>query len=263
VTTVSASGKSDNLAAEVGRIGDPALLLGGGFYLVATDGPTAKLAIPWLKALVATYNRPAIQAYLRAKWKKYELGPVPPTLRFDPLPKTVGAGAVGVTLSGQFALPSRSKLGPNKPMPLTLHLISVPAGDKVWSAFGSDRPTLIRRLSEQGKLAPAQTLAQRPGLSPLSEPGVLSGGFTSLVSLGSYLDAALAGLSKRSSDGKERSQSAAQLFNMAPHHGEVPMNYTSRSSSNSSGRTSEILLRVPRLVIEDLATLVLQLAMEK
>jgi hypothetical protein len=51
---------------------------------------------------------------------------------------------------------------------------------------------------------------------------------------------------------------------MIPHHGEVPMNYLSRSSTVAGGaRQTELLLRVPRLVIEDIAAMTMQLALEK
>jgi hypothetical protein len=51
---------------------------------------------------------------------------------------------------------------------------------------------------------------------------------------------------------------------MAPHHGEVPMTYMSRrQKTDPAGLSAELSLRIPRLVIEDIAALVMQLAIDK
>lgn len=265
LTSVMATGKSDQTVPAPGTGFDPASLLGNSFYLLASEGPS-DWVVPSLKALVAAYNRPGVQSYLRTKWKKLDPGGAMPTLKVDPIPKTVGANAYGLVFSGNLAALVRNPGKPvsPRPRPMTLHMVVLPTAGRTWTAFGADRATLLRRLGEQAKLPPAKTLEQRGGLDALRGSGLRSGGFTSLISLASYLDAALASSSRSSAREPGRVQSSAQLFSMAPHHGEVPMTYLSRPDK-SSGKvvSSEILVQVPRMVIEDVAALTMQLAAEK
>lgn len=259
------TGKADQTVAAPGTGFDAPSLFGNAFYLITSDGPADWLTTS-MKSIVAAFNRPGVQNYLRAKWKKLDPTGTMPTFKIDPVPKSVGAGALGLALSGNLAALVKNPGKPisPRPRPMTVHLVVVPGDGRTWMALGADRPTLLRRISEQAKLPPTRTLAQRGGLEVLREPAVRSGGFTSLVSLASYLDAALASSTRRDPGRSDRIQSSAQLFSMAPHHGEVPMTYLLRpDKSGGKGLSSEILVQVPRMVIEDIAALAMQLAAEK
>lgn len=269
VTTTMSTGKTGQPPAPAASGFDPSALFSGTYYLVATEGGN-EWTLPWLKSLVATYNRPGVQAYLRAKWKKLDPTGALPVLKAEPLPKTLPESGYGIVLSGNFAALSREGIKPggqSKVRQLTLHVVTVPVEGRLWTAMGTDRPTLLQRLAEQLKPQESKTLAQRGGLEALREAGLRGGGFTSLLAMSSYLDAALGAASRTSavrSGQSERTARSAQLFNVAPHHGEVPMVYFSRrGKADAASRTSEFILRVPRLVIEDVAAIGLQMALDK
>lgn len=269
-TSVMAVQKSGQAQA-TGRF-DPAALLSEASYLVGTDGSYA-WTIPWLKSLVAVYNRPGVQAYLRAKWKKLDPSGALPSLRAEALPKTL-IGAYGIVLSGNFAALTKEGHGVGKPAaasapPLTLHLYAMPVAGKMWMVMGSDRAALLKQLSEQAQAQPpGKTLAERGGLEALRDPAVRSGGYTSLLGLSSYLDAILAATHRRTGGKavaeREAPQRAVQLLSRMPHHGEIPLVYVVRKGRPETGaRSAEMSLQVPRLFIEDLTALFLQLSIEK
>lgn len=263
---VMATGKGPDQATAADGGLDPMAILSGNYYLVATEGASDQ-TVPWLKSIVAMYNRPGVQTYLRTRWKKLDPTGAPPTLKADPLPKGLPAGGYGLVLSGSFSALSRvasANRPASKGRPLTLHLLTVPGSGRLWSALGGDKAALGQRLVEaMGQ--PAKTVAQKNGIEALREPGLRGGGFTSLVAMSSYLDALILATSRKNAGpGAPQRVSAGQLFTLSPHHGEVPMIYmTRRGPSESSGRTSEFIVRVPRMVIEDIAALAMQLALEK
>jgi hypothetical protein len=135
-------------------------------------------------------------------------------------------------------------------------------------AAGGDPKLLATRLSEQISLPAERSLSQRPGLDALQQPGLRSGGFTSLRSLSRYLDGAMS-LSRlrgaRAADGRGATSDLAQLFNMLPHHGETAMVHSSRvrrqAASAGGGLIGEWTLQIPRTAIEDVVALVMHLAM--
>lgn len=263
---VMATGRGPDQAVAADGGFDPMAILSGNYYLVATEGAN-ELTVPWLKSIVAMYNRPGVQAYLRTRWKKLDPTGTPPTLKADVLPRGLPAGGYGMVLSGSFSALSRVASGganrpPAKARPLVLHLITVPSGGRLWSALGGDKAALGQRLA--GAMGqPAKTVAQKPGVEALRDPGLRGGGFTSLVAMSSYLDALILATSRRSGASSPR-VSASQLFTLSPHHGEVPMIYLSRRGpADASSRTSEFIVHIPRMVIEDVAALAMQLALEK
>jgi hypothetical protein len=274
--TVVATLRGEQAPAASSFAWDPLAWIGGSSYLGATEG-SVDWVIPWVKSLVAAYNRPGVQVFLRTLWKKLDPTEPLPTLKSEAPPKGLGAGAYAVVLSGNLAalvhnagklLPQGAGQGSAKARPLLVHFVCVPAAGRLWTAAGTDKAALQSRLATQVNGQVAKTLEQRPGLEALRQPGITAGGFTSLVALSSYLDAALVGLRQRKSDKSaptsEPALRSAQLFNMVPHHGEVPVTYFSRRQRPSAGVSgSEVIFRVPRLVIEDIVSLVMQLSTEK
>lgn len=268
ITTVMTSGQSSKSAASGNAAGDsfdPMALLQGNYYVVASEG-AIDWTIPWLKSLVTVYNRPGIQAYLRTKWKKLDAHGIPPTLKVDASAKTLGPGAYAVSLSGNFAAPAGDSKGgaSGKLRPLNLYMAVVPVAGRLWTAMAPDRATVLQKLGEHLKKSAEKTLAEREGLQTLHDPAIRSGGYTSLMAMSGYLDAILAAVAQRSSRGGAQTPRSAQLFSMIPHHGEIPMTYVSRSAKPPGlEHSSEFTLYVPRMVIEDIAALILQIALEK
>lgn len=289
LTTVIAEGAPDGgakSAAPAPAAGDLGRALGmlssGGFYMAALDPADRDQSLPWLKAVVAAYNRPAVQVYLKKKWKQADPTGVLPTLKAGPaLPKTLGADAYGLVLSGSFTGLFASKTAkPQKPVPTVIHVVAARAQDgRLWTALGADRPTLLRRLGQVA--APpadgANTLARRPGLESLREPGQSSAGFSTLAGLSRFIDLAISATRRGSLSGPELATgggkpaakpaeplSAVQLLAAIPHHGEVPMTYGARPARpNPLALTQEMYLRVPKAVIEDVIALAMNLAADR
>ena len=288
LTTVIAEGAPDGgakSAAPPAGAGDFSRALGmlssGGFYLAALDPADRDQSLPWLKAVVAAYNRPAVQVYLKKKWKQADPASVLPTLKAGPaLPKTLGADAYGLVLSGYFSGLFGSGGKPQKPVPTVIHVVVGRAQDgRLWTALGGDRPTLLRRLGQvvQPAVDGANTLARRPGLEALREPGQSSAGFSTLAGLSRLIDLAISATRRTSLSGPELATgggkpaakpaeplSAVQLLAAIPHHGEVPMIYGARPARpNPLALTQEMYLRVPKAVIEDVIALAMNLAADR
>lgn len=250
-------------------------LLAGRAYLMTSDGVDER-PITWLKNIVAAYKRPGVQAYLRARWKKLGLPEPLPVVRLQPANKALGPGALQFTVSASVpALLEKAGLGRANPtakakaQPLVLHLLTGKQAGRTWMALGSDADFLSKRLAEQLTLPTERSLSQRPGLEGLQQPGLRSGGFTSLRSLSRYLDSALS-LSRlrggRGADSRTSPSDIAQLFNMLPHHGETSIVHSSRvramgQAGSNPPLISEWTVRVPRTALEDVVAMVMHLAM--
>lgn len=267
-TGTAASSKGEELAA----------LLGGTSYLVTMEG-TPDQSLAWLRALLAGYNRPGVQAYLRKKWRAALPNEPLPTLRSDPAGKQLGPDAVAVVFTANLAglgKAAGTKLGAGgtgaaatKKGPTTVYLFSAPSAGRVWTILGTDRAALLRRLTELPKLPPEKTLAQRPGLDALRRPGWQSGGFGTVAGFSTLLNLALAS-AQRSDAGRSGSASsldAAALLAAIPHHGEVPHTYGGRPAApgpqNPLGLTYLYVAQIPRLVLEDTIALVMNIALAK
>lgn len=275
ITTVSAQlhtaprGKN-NGGAEVDWTG----LLSGVTYLTGTgDTPDRQTS---MTSLVAVLNRPSIAAFLRAKWKALDLPGAPPTLRMWPAPKTLPAG----TQKGSFVftmpknvqaiLPSsdqqgsrgdgaKAKVGKS----VSLYWLSAHVQGMTWTALGTD-PLAAQQVLETQLLSKNSAGLGGPGqpdLDVLREPGLRSGGFVTLASLGNTLWSAL-----KESQGKYKKLDAGgkfdNLFNVLPHHGETRMVYRSRvrPGNDPVEVQGETLLQVPRTTVEDVVAAVLHLA---
>ena len=280
VTTVLAEVPTG--AAPAGRGDELGALLGGTTYLATTDGAGDR-SVPWLRALAAAYNRPGVQGYLKRKWRLAGQTEPLPTLRSEPVSKQLGPESVALAFSGNFASLGRaasSRLGSAaaatgpgaKKGPTTLYLVSATVGNRVWTAVGSDRAALLRRVAETPKLPPEKTLAQRPGLDVLRRPGLQSGGFGTIAGFSTLLNFALASTQRPATSGKPGGPAAptldaAALLAAIPHHGEVPHTYGGRPAipgpQNPLGLTYIYAAQIPRLVLEDAVALVMNIALAK
>lgn len=275
MTTVFAEGSADTQPETKGAPTDDevAAVLRGRFYLAANEAPDDQSAA-WLRALVTAWNRPGLQGYLRKKWKALNLATAPLQLRLDPTVKGLPTGAVAVAATlnlGDIGRIGASKgAPPPKPSkPLTVYLMSATVGGRVWTALGSDKATLVRRINDQAKLPPDKTLASRPGLEALREPGQVSGGFTTIAGFGTILDAAVRAAQRSGTSPKgapETKLQSAALLSAIPHHGEVPMTYGSRMMQPApapGGVSQSFTLRIPRLAIEDMVAMVMHFALRR
>lgn len=280
VTTVLAEVPTG--AAPAGRGDELGALLAGTAYLATTEGQADK-SVPWLRALVAAYNRPGVQGYLRRKWRLAGQTEPLPTLRSETVSKQLGPESVALAFSGNFASLGRAastRLGSTAPAagpgakkgPTTFYLMSATAGNRVWTAVGSDRAALLRRLTETPKLPPEKTLAQRPGLEALRRPGLQRGGFGTIAGFSTLLNLALSstqrtGASGNGKPGAPTALDAAALLAAIPHHGEVPHTYGGRPATpgpqNPLGLTYLYAVQIPRLVLEDAVALVMNIALAK
>jgi len=278
VTTVLAEVPTG--AAPAGRGDELGALLAGTAYLATTEGQADK-SVPWLRALVAAYNRPGVQGYLRRKWRLAGQTEPLPTLRSETVSKQLGPESVALAFSGNFASLGRAAstrlgstavaAGPGaKKGPTTFYLMSATAGNRVWTAVGSDRAALLRRLTETPKLPPEKTLAQRPGLDALRRPGLQRGGFGTIAGFSTLLNLALSSTQRTGASGKPGAPAAldaAALLAAIPHHGEVPHTYGGRPATpgpqNPLGLTYLYAVQIPRLVLEDTVALVMNIALAK
>lgn len=263
IATVVSEGRPVGSAkGDVGLVG----LFGGGAIVTFTEGQDQRT--PWLRSLLAAVNRPGVQAFLKKKWKGFEPSAPMPTAKLGPAPKSLGPGALAAaftlhlgTLEKTAALDKeKEKDAAGAGKPITVHVLVAPQKGGVYTALGTDRDRVLRRLEEHFKLPPERTLEKRPGLEVLRQPGVRSGGYTTLLSFGSYLESLLTIVRKRGA--AKDASSLSGLYNTIPHHGETPILYFGTRGSDS-GLTREYHLQVPRAAIEDTVALFLAVAMEK
>jgi hypothetical protein len=269
-TTLLAEGTAD---AHSGPRGDEVgALLGSTYYLLTSEG-TADQTVPWLRALLAAWNRPGVAAYVRKKWKSFSPTEPLPTLHADNVSKQLGPGAIALALTANLSGLSKAAAGKSpsgvgdasgKRSLSTIYVISAPVGERVYTAVGGDRATLLRRLSELPKLTPPQTLAERRGLEALRQPGQQTGGFGTLAGFSSLLNLALVA-SRRSAGEGGAVTDAALLLAAIPHHGEIPYTYgggpLADGPQNPLHLTYSYAVQIPRLVIEDVVALIMNVAL--
>jgi len=248
---------------------DPmSMMLGNHYYLSTSEraGGGSDESVAFLRALLQTWNRPGLAAYLRKKWKALGIKAPIPTLRAESVAKQLGPQASGVYLSidltgvtSQFDKSGKSA----KRGPINLYIISAPVGGRVWTAFGSDKNLLIQKLQKQARLPATETLAQREGIAAVQDPSWQSAGFTTLAGWIGMLDSVLRA-ADRAPNGKAAEHSGAALLSIIPHHGEVPLTYGTRGGNlGPQGLTKVVSASVPRLVIEDLIALAMNLVPKK
>ncbi len=243
-------------------------MLGSHYYLSTSERSDGKPdeSAAFIRGLTQVWNRPGIAAYLRKKWKTAGIKTPMPVLRAENVTKQLGPQATGMflslDLSGLSSQFDKSGKG-QKHGPFSLYFVVAPIGGRTWNAFGGDKNLLIQKLQKQASLPAAETLAQRSGIAPLQEPSSQGGGFTTLAGWVGTIDSVLRAADKRGVMGKtaEPERSGASLLSVIPHHGEVPLTYTTRAGQiGPQGLTRVMSLTVPQLVIEDLIALTMNLA---
>jgi hypothetical protein len=277
-----ASGDNDQAArpAPKGRAQKPAetsLLssLQGDYYLGVSDAPADAMR-DWVKAAVAAYNRPALQAMLKKTLKGLDASLNAPTLRLAPAPRDLPAGSTEVSFS--MAIPTdlaekiTAKGTPNtkatkaakpakpagRPVPLALTFFVVPDGKLMWTALGADRATLVRRV--KAGLAGDRPLAGRAGIEDLRGNHV-AGGYWTLRPMLQEI-ARIMEQSGKDKDGKGTAERLDRALNVAPNHGETPMLFFTRSVDGPA-LDREIVVRLPKGMIDDAISIIVSMVNER
>lgn len=246
--------------------------LQGDYYLGVSDAP-AEAMREWVKAAIAAYNRPAVQAQLKKALKGLDASLIAPTLRLLPSPRDLPPGSTEVAFSmmvptdlaekitakgGKPARPAKPVKGAGRPVPLSLTFIVVPDGKLMWSALGADRATLVRRV--KGGLASEKPLTGRTGIEDLRGSHV-AGGFWTLRPMLQEI-ARILEQSGKDKDGKGTSARLDRALNVAPNHGETPMLYFTRSLEGPA-LDREIVVRLPKGMIDDAISIIVSMVNER
>lgn len=266
MTTVLGEGVGDKPAPAADPLSN---MLGNHYYLSTSErtGGTPDDSPAFLRALAATWNRPGIQAYLKKKWKAGAIKTPLPVIRAENVAKPLGADAAGLYVSMDLSgfgreLDKAAKGG--KRGPFQMYVISAPVGGRVWSGVGSDKALVIQKLQRMASLRANETLVSRTGLGAVQQPGWQSAGFTTLAGWIGLFDTVMKAAEKTPLGKNTATPSAASLLSVIPHHGEVPITYgTQGGSIGPQGLTKVMTASIPRLVIEDLIAIAMNLGAKK
>jgi hypothetical protein len=229
-----------------------------GWWLVGLDESSARVQSS-VRALVAAWNRPAVEKWMKSKGS----GRRTPALRLAPvevawkLPKD----AMHVELT-VFPEPPKAGAGhdaktsgqPAEP-PVRFHALIVPDGGRVWMAAGMNVALAASKVSSVLSTTPAaQTLATRPGLEPMKDARVSSGGFMTMRGL--LAGPLVVGLRRHPSD-------PLHALNRLPDHGVTPMTFSCAAMPGSDAAPAGSVVGtfvVPKAVIEGMVTLAMEVS---
>lgn len=192
-----------------------------------------------------------------------------PTLKLVKAPATLGKDALDVEIKISDIPSPENELGPppdpdkraakkGETLTFTLHLLLMPDDNTTWIAFGMNRDELVKRLLGVKSGAPdTATLASRPGLEPLKNGKLVSGGFVTLLPLTKAVGAGVSFANTLAQGGLPAEvQQIMSLVNTMPHRGESPIFFTTEATANAAPR-SEMSFSMPKAVMEDLGWLVM------
>ncbi|HNN53601.1 MAG TPA: hypothetical protein PKO07_21390 [Pseudomonadota bacterium] len=263
MTTVLGEGIGDKPAAA----GDPLTnMLSNHYYLSTAERENGGVdeSPAFLRALAATWNRPGLQAYLKKKWKTVGIKSPIPIIRAETVGKPFGSDAAGLylslDLSGWSSELDKATKG-QKRGPFRVYLFSAQVAGRVWSAVAADKNLALQKLQRLANLPASETLASRSGLAQVQQPGWQSAGFTTLAGWIGLFDTVMR-VAEKSPLGKGAApgQTGTSLLNVIPHHGEVPITYGAQGGSiGPQGMTKVMSASIPRLVIEDLIALAMNI----
>ena len=151
--------------------------------LMEIDEPAAS-HVDALKAIVAAWNRPGIQAAVRAKTK----GPIP-VVRMSPMPPpkagargpTLAAGAQHLEIDVPFPVDAsepgvKHKKAPAAAKPLVFHLVVASDGARSWIGAAGDLALAAAKVAE-GMSGGSTSLGSRPELASFRDATVGAAGF--------------------------------------------------------------------------------------
>jgi hypothetical protein len=239
-----------------------------GWHLIGVQEPPAKMAKA-AKDLAAAWSRPSLARALKAKDKNALL----PSLRLTGVPK--GATLPKDTLHLELdVFPVRDEAdvppppppppplhgGPPlhaprpappaakvPPMPVTVHILLVPDGDRTWIAMGGDASALAAKAASVLTGAdPNGQLGHRAGLDAVHSAKIGSGGFFEIEGLSAFAGemGALIGDDLRGAEGD------LDALSRMPHGGTTPIPFAITAQSSPGPLMTTVT--VPKAAIEDL-----------
>lgn len=215
-----------------------------------------------IRKFCETWNRPGLQGYLRKKWKTLGVKIPLPVFRLENVAKPLGPQAAAMFFSLDLSWLKNNDKGKSAlPSSLALYVVSTETGGRVWTATGANKAVLVSRLQTIGTLPQSETLASRADLGSIREPVWEAAGFMTLAGLVSSLDAALKEAEKKPGSPTANLPDLTNLLAVVPHHGEVPITSGTRAGSiGPRGLTKVASITIPKLVVEDMIALVMNLA---
>lgn len=139
----------------------------------------------------------------------------------------------------------------------SIHILMMGEDKNTWVAIGADRDGLVKKLlSVKAGAAENTTLASRPGLEPLKNGKLTSGGFLTIApitrigaGIGSLISLVPSGAPPEVND-------VIRLLGSLPHKGESPIFLMTEAQGGASPKTS-LSFSIPRAALEDIGALVM------
>lgn len=235
-----------------------------GYSVTGIEGDSAA-TVAWLKDVVAAYNRPTIQAWMKGELK--DDAKFLPTLKIVRAPAVLGPRALEVEVKvsnledplAAFGLAVKLSEPQKDAKPTltsaSLHLLLVPEGKRFYVGFAADRDKLAALLAKIKVTPPgSDSIAAVPELEAFRRTPHRSGAYATLKGGLSVLEAfrpllALLPL--------EASGSASRLLvalGQLPNGGKTPIAFTT-DVTNADRPSLLFSFEVPRGTLEDLAFL--------
>jgi hypothetical protein len=151
------------------------------------------------------------------------------------------------------------KKGKKETVAISLHVLLMADDNKVtWLGFGQNRDELVKRLLSVKAGAPdTSTLASRPGLEPLKNGKLMSGGFVTLSPITKTLGSTFAALMPVMPMAvPPEVNDVIKLLSNLPHGGETPIFLTTEASGGGAPR-SAVSFSIPKAAMEDIGALVM------
>lgn len=189
-----------------------------------------------------------------------------PTMKVVPAPSQLGKGSMAIEV--KFAgLPSPMEdmavLGPTggkkagKPetIDFVMHILVMADGKTTWTALGSDKNELVKRLLMVKGTAPAtDKLSARSSLETLKNGKFVSGGFMTISPLTRAAAAGVnfaVGIMGGGSSPPPEIEEMMRVLNALPHRGEAPIFFTTEATAGAAPR-GMISFSVSQGVLEDI-----------
>lgn len=262
--TVSASGHIDAPPAATARSGNDIerlrnqMVTSMGWQLFGLDEKSDRLD-KWLRDVAATYNRPAVQAWI-AKQAHVDRKTLP-KVKYGAVTVAGLSGVKGLEVSLSVPAPAFDSEGnpraaDAKPSVFTYWLLVAADGSRSWLAMGADRASIDKHLAEvKAGAARTGTLASRPGFEALKSERMLTGGFISIAGITAQATGGLSSFLQGHGGNNHDFENVLNALAHMPNHGETPVVFFSLLRD---GNPSEVTtrFRVSKGTIDDLTSLV-------
>lgn len=193
-----------------------------------------------------------------------------PTVKSVAAPASLGKGAMDVEIKFSFDVDEEDlevlgggrsqgdgKKAKKRVLSASIHVLLMGEDKATWVAIGADREALAKKLLSVKAGAPStSSLASRPGLEPLKNKKLVSGGFFTIapvtrigVGVGSLLSLVPGAAPPEVNE-------IVRLLSNLPHKGETPIFFMTEAQGGSAPKTS-MSFSVPKAALEDVGALVM------